>query len=76
MTAPKWFLKDLEIIDPTYFPFWNEKMGYWEMKKKMDIHYIKGRHDYHVVDPTIGVFKELNNNALDNIRYRKQLSLS
>jgi hypothetical protein len=75
MTAPKWFLRDLEIIDKSYFPAWNEKAGYWEIKKKMHEYYMNNRFVAEVKDPTIGVFKELNNNALDNIRQRKKLSI-
>lgn len=75
MIPPNWFLKDLEIIDKSYFPAWNEKMGYWEIKKKMhEYHLFKG-FMMEIKDPTIGVFKELNNNALDNIRQRRILSL-
>jgi hypothetical protein len=79
MIPPKWFLRDLEIIDKSYFPAWNEKAGYWEIKKKMHEYYMgrsRGRSFVaEVLDPTIGVFKELNNNVLDNIRQRKKLSI-
>jgi hypothetical protein len=75
MIAPKWFLRDLEIIDKSYFPAWNEKTGYWEIKKKMHEYYMTKGLIAEVKDPTIGVFRELNNNALDNIRQRKKLSI-
>lgn len=75
MIAPAWFLRDLEIIDKSYFPAWNEKLGLWEIKKKMhEYHLFKGFF-MEIKDPTIGVFKELNNNALDNIRERRRLSV-
>jgi hypothetical protein len=75
MIAPKWFIKDLEVVDKSYFPAWNEKMGYWEIKKKMHEYHLFHRFFVEIKDPTIGVFKELNNNALDNIRMRRRLSL-
>jgi hypothetical protein len=65
----------LEIIDKSYFPAWNEKGGYWEIKKKMHEYYTNKKLIAEVKDPTIGVFKELNNNALDNLRQRKKLSI-
>ena len=76
MIPPKWFLRDLEIIDKSYFPAWNEKAGYWEIKKKMHEYHLFGGFMMEIKDPTIGVFKELNNNALDNIRQRRKLSLT
>ena len=41
MIAPEWFLRELKIIDDTYFPAWNEKAGYWEIKKQMHEYYAR-----------------------------------
>lgn len=75
MTAPTWFLKDLEIIDKSFFPVWNEKAGYWEIKKKMHEYFTYKQLFVEIEDPTIGVYKELSNSALDNLRWRKKLSV-
>jgi hypothetical protein len=35
MKAPAWFEKELKMIDPRYFLYWNEYYGYWEIKCRM-----------------------------------------
>ena len=81
-TPPAGFLKQLDCIDPTYFVYFNEEYGYWEIKKKMDFdrkidedaarnRQIRAR----AKDPTVGVFFRLNDDALLDLRKRKYLGL-
>jgi len=74
MIAPKFFLRELDDIDKSYFPEWNEKNEYWEIKKRMNVNYIKRGYLISVVNPTIAVYRYLNDNALNDIRRRKKLS--
>ncbi len=36
MNPPSWFLRELEILDPTYFLVYNEEYLYWEVMKEME----------------------------------------
>lgn len=70
MRPPRWFEKELSFIDSTYFIAYNKKYQYYEIKKRMNI--IKdGR--FVVTQPTLAVFKRLNDNALNNLRERKYM---
>ena len=77
MTAPSWFVAELEIIDPTYFCLWHEEYRYWEIKKRMDIDRVDKDNGVHVrlKDPTVAVFKLLNDDALLSLRKRKYIGL-
>jgi len=68
MHAPKWFERELEIIDPTYFVVFNKKYQYYEIKKQMNVVKEGG---LVVVRPTLAVFRRLNDRALNNLRERK-----
>lgn len=76
-SPPKWFLDELEIIDPTYFVVRNEDYQYYEIKRKMDI----DRKDkdngkrVRIHNPTVAVFHTLNDEALLSIRRRKYIGL-
>uniref|UniRef100_A0A6M3IYK0 Uncharacterized protein n=1 Tax=viral metagenome TaxID=1070528 RepID=A0A6M3IYK0_9ZZZZ len=76
MIVSRWFDKELKLIDPLYFAEWNEDMLYWEIKRKMTAFYTdrSGRIEVKVNNPTVGVFKHLNDEALENLRERKWLS--
>lgn len=68
MRAPKWFERELQIIDDSYFVVFNKMYEYYEVKKQMNV--VKnGR--LVVVRPTLAVFRRLNERALDNLRQRK-----
>jgi len=68
MHPPRWFERELEIIDDTYYVVFNKRYEYYEIKKQMNV--IKdGR--LVVVKPTLAVFRRLNGKALDNLRERK-----
>lgn len=68
MYPPKWFTRELQIIDDTYFVVFNKRYEYYEIKKQMNV--VKdGR--LVVVKPTLAVFRRLNDRALDNLRERK-----
>lgn len=71
MKANKGFLKDLKIIDPTYYPVWNEKYQYWEIKRHFEVY----RRGIIIQNPTVATFRYLNDNALDSMRKRKQIGL-
>jgi len=64
----KWFTRELEIIDPTYFVVFNKNYQYYEIKKEMNV--IRDG-ELVVVRPTLAVFKRLNDRALNNLRERK-----
>lgn len=77
MKAPNWFLRQLEIIDKSYFLEWNDLYAYWEVKKKMDIcrtDKITGKITQ-IKDPTVAVFTRLNDQALLSMRRRKYNAL-
>lgn len=57
MVAPKWFLKELAMIDTRYFPIWNELYGYWEIKVRMK------------VDRTVEVPEQLMSGTSDGIHF-------
>lgn len=68
MRPQKWFERELEVIDNTYFVVFNKRYEYYEIKKQMNV--VKdGR--LVVVKPTLAVFRRLNDRALDNLRERK-----
>ena len=70
MRPPKWFTRELEIIDNTYYVVFNRRYEYYEIKKQMNV--IKdGR--LVVVKPTLAVFRRLNDRALNNLRERKYM---
>lgn len=77
MTVPTWFTKDLELIDPTYFVFPNEEYQYFEIRKRMDIDRKDkiNKKSVHIKDPTVAVFKSLNDDALISLRRRKYIGL-
>jgi len=68
MRPPKWFERELQIIDDSYFVVFNKRYSYYEIKKEMNV--IKDGHLV-VVRPTLAVFRKLNDKALNNLRERK-----
>lgn len=75
MDAPKWFLRELKLIDPRYFPFFNEEYDYWEIRHHVvySVTDDAGRIERREMDPTLAVFKHLNDAALDDLRRRKRI---
>lgn len=79
-TIPRWFEKDLAIIDPSYYVFYNDLYDYFEIKRRMDVSRKvaiteeKLRH-VRVHNPTVAVFKILNDAALLDLRKRKYIGL-
>lgn len=77
MLIPEWFAKELAIVDDAYYVFPNENYQYFEIKRRMDI----DRKDkengkrVRIKDPTVAVFKSLNDDALLSIRKRKYIGL-
>ena len=63
-----WFLKELECIDPRYYPFYNRFQGYWEIV--CNVHDKIG--DREVV---VAVYPYLNDGALNDMRRRKTIGL-
>lgn len=72
MRPLKWFIRELEIIDNTYFVVFNKRYEYYEIKKQMNV---VRNGDLVVVRPTLAVFRKLNDRALDNLRERKHMGL-
>ena len=70
MRPPRWFLRELEIIDSTYYVVFNKRCRYYEIKKQMNV--VKDRRLV-VVRPTLAVFPRLNDRALNNLRERKYI---
>lgn len=68
MHPQKWFSRELEIIDDTYYVVFNKKYEYYEIKKQMNV--VKNG-ELVVVKPTLAVFRRLNDRALNNLRERK-----
>jgi len=68
MRPPKWFERELQIIDDTYFVVFNKIYKYYEIKKQMNV--VRDG-ELVVAKPTLAVFRRLNERALDNLRQRK-----
>ena len=72
MHPRKWFERELELIDPTYFVVFNKRYQYYEIKKQMNV---VRNGELVVVRPTLAVFRRLNDRALDNLRQRKFMGI-
>lgn len=70
MRPPRWFERELKIIDDTYFVVFNKMYEYYEIKKEMNV--VKNG-ELVVVKPTLAVFRRLNDGALNNLRERKYM---
>lgn len=70
MQPEPWFLKELALIDRDLFVTWDRHYEYWVVKKRFRKVIKRGNYLIEFKDPTIAIYKELNNNALDNLRYR------
>jgi hypothetical protein len=70
---PDFFVRDLEIIDPTYFVKYNQLYNYFEIKKEMEVERKDKERGIRVriKNPTVAVFRSLNEAALNNLRKRK-----
>ena len=72
---PQWFLKELLVIDRTYFVKWNKHWEYYTIHKRMNINRIDQETGIcvNIKNPIVATFKHLNHTALDNLRKRKRL---
>ena len=71
---PKWFLRELKIIDPKYFVAYNRRYDYFEIRWKVHFYKeVKGKYVEHRSQPTLATFRHLNDAALTNLRERKKL---
>jgi len=77
MHIPRWFVRELEIIDPTYYVVPNEEYQYYEIKRKIEISRTDRESANHILiyHPTVAVFKTLNEDALLSLRKRKYIGL-
>lgn len=75
MVVPKFFERELKLIDPLYFAEWNADNEYWEVKRKMTEFHTSQLRGISVKlhNPTVGVFSHLNDKALNELRERKWL---
>jgi len=63
---PKWWTRELRIIDPKYRAIWNDRYRYYH------IQYFNGPLKRWT---NIGTYRYLNDNALEDMRRRKRLGL-
>lgn len=68
--VPRWFLKDLEIIDATYYPEWTWEAGGWYIKKRLEAF----RLGVKISNPEVGFYPQWypDNRILDELRHRKR----
>ena len=78
MTPPEWFLRELKLIDPKYFAWWNDAYGYWEIKVKKEferkVEELSTPTMQVVVrakNPTIDIVNDLDQRCLHALRRRK-----
>lgn len=67
---PEWWKKDLKRLDPNYTTVYNPEYDVFEIKSREAIR--KGNVPKWLVF-NLAIFKELNEEALTNLRYRKWL---
>lgn len=68
--VPEHFKKNLKLIDPDYVAIYNPEYDVFEIKSRQKI--MKGDVPKWLVF-NLAIFKELNDEALTNLRYRKWL---
>ena len=80
MTPPEWFIRELKLIDPLYFVWWNDEYEYWEIKVKKE--FVRRADSLstptmqvivRAKNPTIDVVHSLDQRCLHNLRRRKFL---
>lgn len=73
---PQWFLKELLLIDSTYFVKWDTHFNsYYSVHKRMNINRLDKDTGViiNIKNPVVATFKHLNHSALDNLRKRKRI---
>lgn len=75
--VPKWFSRELKMIDPSYYVQFNDHYGYFEIKKRVHYYVMDGwgRSEERLEAPSLATFKLLNDAALTNLRKRKLVGL-
>lgn len=69
---PRWFERELKLLDPKYFVVYNDHYDYFEIKHTVRMI----RHGKELISkPNLATFKVLNDAAMTNLRYRKHLGL-
>jgi len=73
--VPAWFLRDLKVIDPSYFVDWNQHYEYFEIKRKMHQE-VKDKHTgkravFH--DPVVATHFTLTPKAIESMKKRQYL---
>lgn len=72
---PRWFDKELLIIDPRYYVVRNDGLNIFEIKVRMDFaRKMDPGHFIRMHNPTIAVFERLNDDALNDLRRRKWIA--
>jgi len=64
----EWFTRELEVVDPRYYPHYNRWAGYWEILCP-----IKDRHGER--EEIKGTYPELNHDVIIDLRRRKKIGL-
>lgn len=62
------FVRDLNVVDARYYPYYNRSKGFWEI-----ICPIKDQHGER--EETKGVYGELDDNAISDMKRRKKVGL-
>jgi len=84
MIVPKWFERELKIIDPRYYPVWNTAWNYWEIKCRLElsrsVENPKTINNGEIIklslrNPTVAVFQSLSEDSLFQLRKRKYIGL-
>jgi len=66
--VPDWFVRELKVLDDSYFVEYDSKYGYYVIKKKLN----KLERGYiNEVEIWLATFPRLNDRAMANLRYRK-----
>lgn len=76
MKAPEWFLKQLKDLGE-YYLVWNEQNLYWEVKHSLTFVRWRdrlGEFQQVTVNPTVAVFKTLNDAAMDELKRRRKVA--
>jgi hypothetical protein len=89
MNVPRWFEKELKVINPNYYVTRNNAWrngGIWEIRLKKDFErseIVQGKEiqdfeeviQLHAKNPVMAVFEKLDNLALHELRRRRYLQL-
>jgi hypothetical protein len=76
-TPPEWFLKEIVMIDPTYYVVYNDEFDYYQVMKEIRVFDVgpDGKMEKQDRTSALATFRYANDRALDDLRRRKKFSL-